>query len=163
MRTAFIIFCWNKWLRMPNTFFCQCKILSLQALYYESVRSLMYDVNRNSAPENIELFSRISSVHTYNTSTFEHFYTKESRLKVKRNAFLRVGVKIWNRIPQILKKNNGKNFQKIIKSNATRYIAKWRLLNWCRYDYSENEKVILLSFIFISFCFYNSLQYFPCI
>ena len=68
----------------------------------------MYDVNRNSAPENIELFSRICSVHTYNTSTFEHFYTKESRLKVKRNAFLRVGVKIWNRIPQILKKNNGK-------------------------------------------------------
>ena len=83
----------------------------------------MYDVNRNSDPENIELFSRISSVHTYNTSTFEHFYTKESRLKVKRNAFLRVGVKIWNRIPQI-QKNNGKNFQKIIKSNATRYIAK---------------------------------------
>ena len=83
----------------------------------------MHDVNRNSAPENIELFSPISSVHTYNTSTFEHFYTKESRLKVKRNAFLRVGVKIWNRIPQI-KKNNGKNFQKIIKSNATRYIAK---------------------------------------
>ena len=90
--------------------------LSLQALYYESFRSLMYDVNRNSAPENIELFSRISSVHTYNTSTFEHFYTKESRLKVKRNAFLRVGVKIWNRIPQILKKITEKTFKKSLKA-----------------------------------------------
>ena len=81
----------------------------------------MYDVNRNSAPENIELFSRISSVHTYNTSTFEHFYTKESRLKVKRNA-------CWGQnLEQDTsnsKKNNGKNFQKIIKSNATRYPAK---------------------------------------
>ena len=100
----------------PIHFFCQCKILSLQALHYESVRSLTYDVYRNSAPENIELFSRISSVHTYNTSTFEHFYTKESRLKVKRNAFLRVGVKIWNRIPQILKKIAEKTFKKSLKA-----------------------------------------------
>ena len=76
----------------------------------------MYDVNRNSAPQNIELFSRISNVHTYNTSTFEHFYTKESRLKVKRNAFLRVGVKIWNGIPQILKKKTEKTFKKSLKA-----------------------------------------------
>ena len=103
---------------MPNTFFVNAKILPLQALNYESVRSLMYDVNRNTAPENIELFSRISSVHTYNTSTFEHFYTKESRLKVKQNGFLRVGVKIWNGIPQILKKKKKtkKTFKKSLKA-----------------------------------------------
>ena len=53
----------------------------------------MYDVNKNTAPDNIlKLFSRISSVHT-----------KESRLNVKRNAFSRVGVKMLNWIPQILK------------------------------------------------------------
>ena len=40
------------------------KILPLQSLYYESVCSLMYDVNKNTAPDNIlKLFSRISSVH----------------------------------------------------------------------------------------------------
>ena len=85
------------------------KILPLQSLYYESVCSLMYDVNKNTAPDNIlKLFSRISSVHTYNTraSTSEHFYTKESRLNVKRNAFSRAGVKIWNGIPQILKERD---------------------------------------------------------
>ena len=82
---------------MPNTFFVNAKILPLQALYYESVRSLMYDVNRNTAPENIELFSRISSVHTYNTSTFEHFYTKESRLTLGKKV-VKIGQKIeWGR------------------------------------------------------------------
>ena len=61
--------------------------------------------------------SRISSVHTYNTraSTSEHFYTKESRLNVKRNAFSRVGVKIWNGIPQILKERPKKAFKRSLK------------------------------------------------
>ena len=75
------------------------KVLTLQALYCESVCSLMYDVNKHTAPDNIlKLFSQISRVHIYNTraSTSEHFYTKESLLNVKRNAFLHVGVKIWN-------------------------------------------------------------------
>ena len=91
------------------------KILTLQALYYESVCSLVYDVNKNTAPDNIlKLFSRISSVaHTYNTraSTSEHFHAKQSRLNVKRNAFSRVGVKIWNGIPQILKERPTKAFK----------------------------------------------------
>ena len=62
--------------------------------------------------------SRISSAHTYNTraSTSEHFYTKESRLNVKRNAFSRVGVKIWNGIPQILKERPKKAFKRSLKA-----------------------------------------------
>ena len=100
-------------------FFVNAKILPLQSLYYKSVCSLMYDVNKNTAPDNIlKLFSRISSVHTYNTraSTSEHFYTKESRLNVKRNAFSRVGVKIWNGIPQILKERPKKAFKRSLKA-----------------------------------------------
>ena len=80
----------------------------------------MYDVNKNTAPDNIlKLFSRISSVHTYNTraSTSEHFYTKESQLNVKRNAFSSVGVKIWNGIPQILKERPKKAFKKCYSSS----------------------------------------------
>ena len=46
-------------------FFVNAKILPLQSLYYESVCSLMYDANKNTAPDNIlKLFSRISSVRT---------------------------------------------------------------------------------------------------
>ena len=79
----------------------------------------MYDVNKHTAPDNIlKLFSQISRVHIYNTraSTSEHFYTKESLLNVKRNAFLHVGVKIWNRIPQILKERPKKPFQRSLKA-----------------------------------------------
>ena len=66
-------------------FFFFAEILPLQSLNYESVCSLMYDVNKNTTPDNIfKLFSRISSVHTYNTpaSTSEQVCTKESRLNL---------------------------------------------------------------------------------
>ena len=90
-------------------FFVNAKILPLQALSYGSVCNLVYDINKNTAPENIlKLFSRIFTVHTgtYNTgaSTSEHFHTQESRLNAKRNAFSRVGNKVWSGIPQILNK-----------------------------------------------------------
>ena len=49
------------------------------------------------------------------TSTSEHFYTKESRLNVKQNAFSRVGVKIWNGIPPILKERPEKAFKRSLK------------------------------------------------
>ena len=101
---------------MPNTYFVNAKILHLQALYYESVRSLMYDVNRNTATENIELFSRISSIHTYNTSTFEHFYTKESRLKVKRNAFFACWGQNLDWDTSNSKKKTEKTFKKSLKA-----------------------------------------------
>ena len=103
-------------LRMPNTYFVNAKILPLQALYYESVRSLMYDVNRNTATEKIELFSRISSIHTYNTSTFEHFYTKESRLKVKRNAFFACWGQNLDWDTSNSKKKTEKTFKKSLKA-----------------------------------------------
>ena len=79
----------------------------------------MYDVNKNTAPDNIlKLFSLISSVHIYNirASISEHFYAKESRLNVKRNVFSRVGVKIWNGIPQILKESPKKVFKRPLKA-----------------------------------------------
>ena len=77
----------------------------------------MYDVNKNTALENIlKLFSQIFTVHTgtdnTRASTSEHFHTQESRLNVKRNAFSRVGIKVWSGIPQILKKRPKKAFKR---------------------------------------------------
>ena len=147
-------------------FFVNAKVLTLQALYCESVCSLKCDVNKNTAPDNIlKLFSRISSVHTYNTraSTSEHFYTKESRLNVQRNAFSRFGVKIWDGIPQIFKERPKKAFKRSLKA---------MLLDILQTDdsYIDVDTVIvkmkkssscpLLSFHFI---FTISLQYCPCI
>ena len=75
----------------------------------------MFDINENTAPRNIlNLFSRISSVHSYKTgsSTSDHFYTKESCINATRNAFSRVGVKICNGISATLKKELQKNLLK---------------------------------------------------
>ena len=116
-RTVFIYYAERNDHTIP--FFVNAKNLPLQSLYYESVCSLMYNVNKNTAPDNIlKLFSRISSVQTYNTraSTSEHFYTKESPLNVKRNAFSHVGVKIWKGIPQILKDRPKKAFKRSLKA-----------------------------------------------
>ena len=98
--------------------FVNATILPLNFLYYESVCNLMYDVNNNIAPTNIlNLFSRTSSIHSYNTrsSTSENFYIKKSRLDVQKDAFSRVGAKIWNEIPNYLKKLSKKAFKKELK------------------------------------------------
>ena len=48
--------------------------------------------------------------HTY----IYTFYTKESRINATRNAFSRVGVRIWNEIPATLKKCK-KSFKESLK------------------------------------------------
>jgi len=71
----------------------------------------MYDVNKNTAPDNIlKLFSRISSVHTYNTraATSEHFYIKESRLDVNEMLFRVLGSKFGMGYLKFLKKDRKK-------------------------------------------------------
>ena len=91
----------------------------------------MYDVNKNT---------RISSVHTYNTraSTSEHFYTKESLLNVKRNAFSRVGVKIWNGIPQILKERPKKALKRSLKEIF--YVLHDMAENRCKFMHDNHGK-----------------------
>ena len=94
------------------------KILPVQFLYYESICNLMFDINENTAPRNIlNLFSRISSVHSYKThsSTSDHFYTKEFCINATRNVFSRAGVKIWNGIPATLKTSAKKYFNESLK------------------------------------------------
>ena len=71
----------------------------------------MFDVRNRTAPSNIQdLFKDISNVHSYNTrsSASNNFYTKPSRLSVQANSFSRIGVKVWNAIPQALR-NLSKN------------------------------------------------------
>ena len=46
----------------------------------------------------------------------QNIHTTESRLNVERNAFSRVGVKIWNGIPQILKERPKKAFKRSLKA-----------------------------------------------
>ena len=62
------------------------------------------------------MFHFISSFHTYNTraSTSEHFYTKESRVDVKRNVFRVLGSKFGMGYLKFLKKDR-KAFKRSLK------------------------------------------------
>lgn len=90
----------------------------LKFVYYESIASLMFDVWNRTAPSNIQdLFQDISKVHSYNTrsSASNDFYTKPSRLSVQVNSFSRIGVKVWNAIPQALRNLSKNAFKRKLK------------------------------------------------
>ena len=95
--------------------FVNAKILPISFVYNEAVCKLMLDVHNNSAPSNI---TRTSNIHTYNPrlSTSQIFSVKYSRLKIqKKKAFSRVGVKVWNEMPNEYKNLAKKSFKKETK------------------------------------------------
>ena len=75
----------------------------------------MFDVHNDSAPSNImKLFTRTSNIHTYTTrsSTSQLIRFKYSRLTVQRKVFSRVGVNVWNELPNESKNLSKKSFKK---------------------------------------------------
>ena len=99
--------------------FINAKFLPLNFLYYKTLSELMHDVSTASAPINIRnLFTKTCSVHSYNTrsSTSDNFYIKASRLEIQKNAFSRIGAKIWNEIPNSLRELPKKSFKLRIKN-----------------------------------------------
>ena len=84
----------------------ETRILPLKFVCYESIANLMFSVRNRTASSNIQdLFQDVSKVHYYNTrsSASNNFYTKSSRLSVQANSFSRIGVKVWDAIPQELR------------------------------------------------------------
>ena len=78
----------------------------------------MFDVRNRTASSNIEdLFQDLSNVHSYNTrsSASNNFYTKPSRLSVQANSYSRIGVKVWNAIPQALRNLSKNAFKRKLK------------------------------------------------
>ena len=108
----------------------------------------MYDVSENTTPANIvKLLSWISFVHSYNTltSTSEHFHTKESA-QWQTKCF-----------SHVLGSKFGTGYLKFLKKKKKKKAFKRKLQHWRWHDYCENEKVILLSFIFIVLSFFPLL------
>ena len=78
----------------------------------------MLDVHNYSAPSNIKrLFTRTSNIPTYTTrsSTSQLFRVKHSKLKMQKKTFSRVGVKVWNKMPNEYKNLSKKSFEKETK------------------------------------------------
>ena len=98
--------------------FPDAQVLPIKFLYYESIANLNFDVRNTTAPSNIrDLFQDISNVHCYNTrsSTSNIFFFKPSRLSVQANSFSRIGVKVWNEIPQALRNLSKNAFKRKLK------------------------------------------------
>ena len=51
------------------------------------------------------MFINLDAVHTYNTRsrTSKNLFCKFSRLKIQKRSFSRVGVNMWNKIPEDLR------------------------------------------------------------
>ena len=65
----------------------------------------MHDVRNALATVISNLFTNTSGIHSYNTRSADsyNFYIKRSRLEIQRNAFPRIGAKLWNEIRRFLK------------------------------------------------------------
>ena len=99
-------------------YFIKLNILPVHFLYVESVSCLMYDIQNKLAPVHIQnLFKHVSDIHSYNTrsATADKFYIMSSRLDQLKNSFSRFGARLWNSLPDnIRKSDNRKLFKKQI-------------------------------------------------
>ena len=104
----------------------------------------MYDVNRNTAPDNIlKVFCRISSVHTYNIHVLQplNIFILKNLDSMSNEMISWVLGSKFGMVPQILKERS-------VKALLLDNLQTEDFYNGCRNNYCENEKVILLSFYF---------------
>ena len=87
--------------------FVNANLLPINFIYFESISSLMHDVRNKVAPSKIQnLFNDVSKIHTYTTrsATSQKFYIQPSRTNLSKKSFSHFGAKVWNEIPQSIKK-----------------------------------------------------------
>ena len=88
-------------------YFISSNILPVNILYFKLASLLMLDVYNNVTPSNLtDLFTPTYKVHNYNTrsSAAGNYYVDHSRLDHLNNSFSRMGPRIWNSIPEYLRK-----------------------------------------------------------
>ena len=94
-------------------------ILPDHFLYVESVSCLMYDIQNKLAPVHIQnLFKHVSDIDSYNTTsaTAAKFYimTMSSRLDQLKNSFSRFGARLWNSLPDNIRKSDNRQTHEIL-------------------------------------------------
>ena len=67
-KRAFRLLYFTDWHEHAIPLFLEANVLPITFLYYESVSTLMYDINNGKAPTNmLNLFQKTSNIHSYNT------------------------------------------------------------------------------------------------
>ena len=107
--------------------FLETNVLLITFLYYESVSTLMHDINNDKAPANMSnVFQKTSNIHSYNTrsSASRTFCVKISRLKIQNNSFSRLRVKLWNEIPRYITDLLKKTFKRVLRKFLFDFLEK---------------------------------------
>ena len=115
------------WRDLEIPLFLEANVLPTTFLYYESVSTLMHDINNDKAPANMSnLFQKTSNIHSYNTrsSTSGTFSVKRSRLEIQNNCFSRLGVKLWNEIPRYITDLLKKTFKRVLRKLLFDFLEK---------------------------------------
>ena len=97
-------------------------LLSTNFIYFESLSNLVHDIRNKAAPSKIQnLFTDVSEIHTYTTrSTIsQNYQIHPSRTNLLKKSFSHFGAKVWNEIPQSIKKLPKKMFKKTIHTCKT--------------------------------------------
>ena len=87
--------------------FVSSNTIPVNMLYFKSISILMHDVFNKLTPCNISnLFNCSNDMHNYNTrfSLAGNYHIKYARCNQQLKSFSRQGAKIWNSIPQELRK-----------------------------------------------------------
>ena len=77
-----VVFCTSQTgMNMQFLLFLEANLLPITFLYYESVSTLMHDINNDKVPANmLTLFQKTSDIHSYNTlSSTSVFYTRNTK------------------------------------------------------------------------------------
>ena len=113
-RPAIFLINWGRWGRALN--------LSSQCLLFNA---------QQRVPSNIlNLFSDTTGIHSYcsRSSPSNNFYIKKYRLDIQKRAFSRVGGKIWNEIPALLREQLLPKDASKRNSTLSFLISKWNLM-----------------------------------
>ena len=103
--------------------FTRANIYPVEMLYYKAISTLLHDIHCKTAPTNlIELFTNIDSIHSYNTRSTGNFYEKILKLYQQSQSLSRTGYKIWNILPQNLRKKRRFFFKNCLKQILMRFL-----------------------------------------
>ena len=112
------MFYFADWQNHAIPLFLEANVLPTTLLYYESVSTLMHDINNDKAPANmLNLFQKTSNIHSHNTrsSPSGKLYVKCFTLETQNNSFSWLGVKLRNKITRYITDPRKKALKRVLR------------------------------------------------